>query len=259
MEEIAPGYILQRIYLRSCIRRWKKDGRSTFVEVGSGNGMNSQLFLTSGLKGIAFDLNSESCEKNVRRNKEHIDQGQFSVLNQDFLTEKNQCKVDIIFSSMVIEHLNDKDVCRYFKKCKECLKPGGLVACIVPANMRFWGIEDEIAGHYKRYTFECVEKLASTHSLKIAIITSLTYPLSNILLRFSNRLVEKSERNKLRLNYGERTKLSGDRNVKFKTHFPSYMKVLLNEFTLYPFHLIQLLFKMNRNAMVIYTELQYEN
>lgn len=259
MEEIAPGYILQRMYLHSCIRRWKKEKRTTFIEVGSGNGINSQLFLSHGLKGTSFDLNPDACKKNIIRNKKRIEQKRFVVLNEDFLTTKTQTKADIIFSSMVIEHLKSEDLNQYFERCKECLSYHGLIVCVVPANMRFWGIEDEIAGHYKRYSFECFQKLARSHSLKVVKMSGLTYPVSNIMLGLSNRLVEAAERNKLKLSFEDRTRLSGNRNVRFKTHFPSYMRIILNEFTLYPFHLIQLLFKKNRNAMVIYAELQYGN
>jgi cyclopropane fatty-acyl-phospholipid synthase-like methyltransferase len=257
MEEIAPGYILQRTYLRSRIQRWKKKKRLSFIEVGAGNGVNSQLLLSYGLSGIAFDLNSEACEKNRERNKKYIEQGKFKVLNQNFLTYESTIKADIIFSSMVIEHLDEVGVNKYFEKSKNCLSEGGVIACIVPANMKFWGIEDEIAGHYKRYSMKCFEDLAITHSLDIVGQAGLTYPVSNILLSLSNKLVSRAEGKKLELNNEEKTKLSGNRNVRFKTHFPAYMKILLNEFTLYPFHLIQRLFKRNTNAMVIYCELQY--
>lgn len=259
MLEIAPGYILQRMHLKDRIRQWKKWGLSTFIEVGSGNGMNSQVFLSHGFTGSAFELNPQACEQNELRNKKYLDLGKLKVYNEDFLTSETSTKVDVVFSSMVIEHLDPLGVKQYFEKCKNCILPGGLIVCIVPANMKFWGIEDQIAGHFKRYTFHCFNTLANSFGLKIVEQTGLTYPISNILLTLSDLLVEHAEKEKLKLTNAEKTKLSGNRNVTFKTHYPSYMKVVLNEFTLYPFHLLQRLFKNNTNTMVIYCELQYEN
>ena len=259
MEEIAPGYILQRMHLRKRISRWKQDGRSTFIEVGSGNGINSQLFLSNGLKGVAFDLNPDSCAINQSRNQKFVDRGDFKVLHEDFLEAEGLDKVDIVFSSMVIEHLDEQQVNQYFEKCKACLNPGGLIVSIVPANMKFWGIEDEIAGHYKRYTMKCFDRLATIHHLQTVQQVGLTYPLSNILLKLSNRLVRHGEKKKLELGIDDRTRLSGNRKVKFKTHFPRYMKLILNEFTLYPFHLMQQFFRTNSGAMVIHCEFQNGN
>ena len=52
----------------------------------------------------------------------------------------------------------------------------------------------------------------------------------------------------------QQTILSGNRNVKFKTTFPAILKLILNEYILFPFYLLQKVNKNNKNSMVIYAE-----
>ena len=60
---------------------------------------------------------------------------------------------------MVLEHLDEEDELRYFEKCEQDLKPGGFAILLVPASPAHWGVEDEIAGHYRRYTFDSLRVL----------------------------------------------------------------------------------------------------
>ena len=51
----------------------------------------------------------------------------------------------------------------------------------------------------------------------------------------------------------------GNRNVKYKTTFPKVFNIILNPVILYPFHLLQKVFKNNKNNLVIYSELTINN
>lgn len=250
MNDIAPGSILQRMYFKT---RIKKTDR-TFCEIGSGNGVLSELLLKKGLQGRGYDLNKSACDNNEKHNKDFIHKGSYRVFCGDFLTNPPEEKFDIIFSAMVIEHLNDEDIKKYFQLCKECLNKNGRIIVFVPASQKYWGIEDEIAGHFRRYEFEDFEIIAKAHGLKIIDLCGLTFPISNILFRLSNFLVRKSEGQKKNLSMQEQTIQSGNRSVMFKTWFPTFMKLFLNELTLYPFYLLQRLFKNHSSSMVIYCE-----
>lgn len=255
--EIAPGSILQRMYLKSRFKDWKIKG--TFLEIGSGTGYISKLFLENNLKGIGLDLNNESCKINTNLNNLYIEQQKYQVLNENFLQYDFQEKFDVIISCMVIEHMNEEDVHRYFTKATKLLNPNGVIVSLVPSSMKHWGIEDEIAGHFKRYTFECFNKISQKYSLRIIKNVGLTYPLSNFLLPLSNYLVNKSEKSKLVLNKQEQTVLSSNRKVFLKTNFPSFLRLVLNEYTMYPLYILQSIFRNNKNSLVIYSELQLKN
>lgn len=253
MSELAPGSILQRIYLNERINTFKA---KSFCEVGSGNGFISKLLLEKGMSGVGFDLNSSACENNKQLNAQYIAQNKYKVINGNFFEGNLTDKFDLIISCMVIEHLDAEMVHDYFEVCKKYLNKNGKIVVLVPSSMKHWGIEDEIAGHFKRYSFSDFEAIANEHHLKISNKSGLTYPISNWLLGLSNYLVKKSEGHKSTISMQEQTIESGNRNVKFKTDFPIYFKLLLNNFTMYPFHVLQKINSKNENSLVMYCEFE---
>jgi SAM-dependent methyltransferase len=254
--DLAPGSILQRMFLRERVRNLFPRP-ATFLEVGAGRGNLCRLLLKTGHSGIGIDLNPDSCTMNRGLNQDFIRRGRYHVVTGDFFEcDLPRQKFDLVFSSMVIEHLSPEDLSRYFARALELLNDGGCIVHFVPASMKYWGIEDEIAGHYKRYSRGCFDQLAQQHHLQKQLIMGLTYPLSNWLFRLSNWLVRKAEASKQKLSLHERTVLSGNRKVLLKTTFPVWMKLFLNPVTLTPFHLLQKWFGNHENAMVLYCELQ---
>jgi len=255
MYGLPPGSILQLLYFDERIKVLMRKGYNSFIEVGSGQGIVSNHLLHLGFKGIGFDLNKEACEINREENKSFIHGNRYNVINKDFLTYDINEKFDIIFSRMVIEHLEDEDLYYYFRKCIKILNPGGIIISIVPAGIKYWGIEDEIAGHKKRYEYEDIEKLSNRHKLIIEHLAGLNFPISNILLGISNRIVQKAESYKDSLSQKQRSIESGFRRVKYKTNFPVLFSLILNPFVIYPFHIIQKYFTRHASCMVIYSEL----
>jgi SAM-dependent methyltransferase len=253
---LPPGNILQYIYLKERLEVLKSQGLKSFIEIGSGNGNVSKIFLDKGFTGTGFDLNESACENNKVRNIDCIKKGDYNVFNEDFILKELDSKVDIIISCMVIEHMPAEVLNDYFLKCKEVLNENGIIITLVPSSMDYWGIEDEIAGHIKRYEFEDIKQLSKKYDLSINNLAGLTYPISNIVFGISNKLIKSNESGKLKLSQKEKTIYTGNRNVKYKTTFPKVFNIILNPFILYPFHILQKIFKKNKNNMVIYGELK---
>jgi SAM-dependent methyltransferase len=251
--EIAPGSILQRMFLTERLSHFAKPGM-TFVELGSGNGYNSNLLLASGMSGTGIDLNLSACENNKELNAYYIDNKRYSVSNGDFFSFIPAEKVDLLFSCMVIEHMPEEMVKAYFTKAKEIVKPGGRIITMVPGSMKHWGIEDEIAGHYKRYSIPELAALGESHKLKIDLVCGLTYPVSNWLLPISNHIIRKAESGKKKLTMHEQTVQSGNRKVMFKTDYPMWMRMILNKYTMWPFHVLQKLFRNSSRSLILYSE-----
>ncbi len=70
-------------------------------------------------------------------------------------------------------------------------------------------------------------------------------------------MIRKHESWKTQLSMRERTTLSssGVKQIKYKTVYPSYFRYLINDITMYPFFVMQLLAAKSPNCMVIYSEL----
>jgi len=252
---LPPGNILQYIYLKKRLKDLRSNGLCSFIEIGCGNGNVSNIFLNMGFMGIGFDLNKSACKNNYIKNEHFISNGKYNVINENFIEFNSDEKYDIIISCMVIEHMDNDLLEQYFLKCKKTLSNKGVIISLVPAAMKYWGIEDEVAGHIKSYEFNDFENLANQFNFRINKNIGLTYPLSNILYLISNRIIKKKESDKLKLSLDERTVYTGNRNIKYKTTFPKGFNLILNPIFLYAFHLLQLIFSKNKNNLVIYSEL----
>ena len=248
---LPPGTILQHIYFKERLQLLKP---GTFIEVGCGQGILSRILLEFGWKGTGYDLNETSLNQAKKINRQAIRDGYYQIKQENWLKSVSDIKADLILSSMVLEHLDEFEEKDYFEQCKCFLKPGGKVIFFVPACPQYWGIEDEIAGHYRRYTYSDIQHKLLTFGYQIEDLVGLTYPLSNCLYPLSEFLVNRSEKHKKTLTMLDKTKQSGNRQVFFKTKFPPGLKFLLNELTLYPLHLLQKYYCQNDKALIIYAE-----
>lgn len=253
MTVLPPGNILQNLFIKSQVKRhkWGK-----FLEVGSGNGFVSRLLLDCGLKGVGCDLNASACNNNRILNQSYVNQGCYDVLNVDFLTLPQTEKYEVIISCMVIEHLTKEERNDFILKARQLLENEGVLILLVPAGMKFWGVEDEVAGHVMRYEFADFDQLAIDSGFELLNTFGLTYPLSNWLLNVSNFLVARKEKAQMDKTRLERTIDTGNRDVPYKTSFPRWMKLVFNEFTMLPFYWLQQLNLKNENSMVIYAHLK---
>jgi SAM-dependent methyltransferase len=254
MVVLPPGTLLQLMYLRE---RVCKIPPGRFIEIGPGSGEITRLLLDHGWSGCSYDLEAKTIASLEERFAREIAEYRFKPINDDYLSLPPDVeKVDLVISCMVMEHLENDAQSAFMQMSAKCLKKGGVMIGLVPASPAHWGIEDDIAGHCRRYTRADIETLAADSGWKLLHIAGLTFPLSNLLLPVSNFLVNRSERSKLDLSPLERTKHSGRRQVKFKTHFPSILGILLNEFTLFPIYIMQKLFAKSERALVLYFEAQ---
>jgi len=228
-----------------------------FIEIGPGSGEITQLLLDLGWSGCSYDLEEKTIETLKVRFSQEIAEQRFKPIHEDFILSQfpgKVEKVDLVISSMVMEHLEDDTQRAFMDKSDSVLRDGGRRIGLVPASPRHWGIEDDIAGHYRRYTRVSIDNLLAASNWKLSHIAGLTFPISNILLPVSNFLVNRSERSKLTLSPLERTKQSGRRNVKFKTYFPNIFGFFLNEIYMLPIYLLQILFRTSEKCLVLYFE-----
>lgn len=246
-----PGTILQRLYVRERVRHLPP-GR--FVEVGVGTGGLSRELLSLGWRGEGWDLNPATAERAAATNVDAVAAGRYVVHAGDWVEAAGDDSADLVVSSMVIEHLTLEREARYFGRCREVLEPGGRAIVLVPASPKHWGIEDEIAGHLRRYTRETLRRRLEELGFRVEHLAGLTFPLSNVLLPLSNALVRRAEAHKRELPADERTRQSGARDVRFKTTFPAAARLVLNERALYPLHLLQKATRENERALVLYAE-----
>jgi SAM-dependent methyltransferase len=247
---LPPGTILQFLYLRE---RWGDRVPGRFVEIGPGAGELSALLLGLGWKGVGYEPGPAAARARAR-NAAAVADGRYEVREEDWLTAAPDDPADLVISSMVVEHLPDEQEAAYFARAATTLRPGGRAALLVPSSPRHWGIEDDVAGHQRRYTRAGLRARLDELGWTLEHAAGLTFPLSNALLPISNRLVARAEADRLAMSELERTLHSGNREVEGKTTFPAAARLVLNERALYPLHALQKAFRRSDRALVLYAE-----
>jgi SAM-dependent methyltransferase len=124
-----------------------RDRAPVVLDFGAGIGTISRLFkATTGIAPLAVE----------------IDAHQRAVLNQRGLDATPGLQavpdesVDLIFSSNVMEHIED-DV-QVLRELHRKLRPGGHLALWVPAFPALWTSLDDRVGHFRRYTVTSVQE-----------------------------------------------------------------------------------------------------
>lgn len=252
MAVLPPGTLLQLMYLQERLARLPP-GR--FIEIGPGSGEITRLLLDCGWTGCSYDLEKKTVAALKKRFAKEITEKRFTAIQGDYTASNPRTgKANLVISCMVMEHLEDVAERTYMANSAARLASDGIMIGLVPASPAHWGIEDDIAGHCRRYTKAMLQRLVSDSGWELQHVAGLTFPVSNFLLPISNFLVNRSERSKLTMSALERTKHSGRRQVNFKTHFPSIIGLLLNKVTIFPLHLLQKLFSKSQSALVLYFE-----
>jgi SAM-dependent methyltransferase len=248
---LAPGTLLQLLYLRERLALLQP-GR--FFEVGVGQGNIARLLLEEGWTGAGCDLNEPTVQHARAALDRHVREGRFAVDVADWLSEDLAEDVDLVISSMVIEHLHDSQERAYLDRCREALASGGRIMLFVPASPAHWGIEDDIAGHIRRYTRLSLATHLADAGWRVEHLAGLTFPLSNLVLPLSNLLVGRAEGKMATQSLDERTRASGNRSVKLKTEYPPALRMLLNERSMLPLHWLQKRHSDSADCLVLYAE-----
>ena len=118
------------------------------VDFGAGIGTLSLIFREHfGINPLCIEIDTENIDYLKKRNLDFV--SSLEEINDD---------IDLIFSSNVLEHIED-DV-ETLKQMKAKLQPNGYLYLYLPANMILWSALDTDVGHYRRYTIsECKQKL----------------------------------------------------------------------------------------------------
>lgn len=109
------------------------------VGFGAGIGTLSLIFREKfGTDTLCVEIDEENKEYLSQRKMQHFDN--LKEINGD---------IDLIFSSNVLEHIQDD--LSVLKEMTDKLSAKGKIYLYLPAKMLFWSRLDEEIGHYRRY------------------------------------------------------------------------------------------------------------
>lgn len=237
-----PGTWCNNQALRDVIARLPEKPQR-FVDIGCGAGPVSKLLLAEGMQGTALDYSPEAVAACREQLNGAITAGRLNVLQADITQNPDVPRDhDCAVSYMVMEHVED-DV-GFARACAALVRPGGHAIFTVPGRRDKWTLEDQTVGHLRRYDRADLKAVMEQAGLQDVKVISIAVPVANLLLGLGDAMIRHSQEvtRKEALSPQDQTKLSGVREIPWKTVFPSWVRLILNPITMYPFFVLQRLF-----------------
>ncbi len=137
----------------------KKPQETAVLDFGCGSGLFVEELTAEGYQAHGLDISEEAVKFGIlqgRKNLGVLDAHKINFPDNTF---------DAVFGMAVLEHLEDERWA--LKEIERVLKPGGVFILMVPAYQFLWGVQDEVAHHYRRYTKgTLLHKITTATSLK---------------------------------------------------------------------------------------------
>jgi len=125
------------------------DNRSIF-DIGGGNGFVSKGLLNAGFNVVLVEPGPSGAKNAKKRGIPHV------VCATSQSAEFKQETLPAIGVFDVVEHIDD-DIA-FLRHLWNLLTPGGMLYLTVPAYQLLWSHEDEVGGHFRRYTLKSLKK-----------------------------------------------------------------------------------------------------
>lgn len=159
----------------------KPYSKGTVLEIGSGIGNISKLFLKDNFKILLSDLRPEYCKilnEKFEKQKTFLGAIRIDLSHLNFENEyaEHLESYDTVFALNVVEHIQNDMLA--ITNCKKLLKPGGNLIILVPAFQALYNNFDKHLGHYKRYTSSDLKTLFIKN--KFEIISTKFFNLAGI-------------------------------------------------------------------------------
>lgn len=146
--EVEKNHWLMKIRRSIVLDVLKKYGckpkETKILDFGCGSGYFVARLAERGYQSFGLDISAEAIEFGQRQGVKNIEVIDSHKINHpdDFF--------DAVILLDVVEHLEDESWA--IKEVERVLVPGGVAVIMVPAFMFLWGVQDEVAHHYRRYT-----------------------------------------------------------------------------------------------------------
>lgn len=155
--------------------------KGDILETGSGMGTFSEKIIKDFSKKVYL---SEINPDFIKLLKKQFKQPRVKVIKLDIGNPKDYKKIkvkfDSIFSSNVLEHVNDDALA--LKMLRSLLKPRGTLVLLVPCHKFLFCQLDQAEGHYRRYSRQELRDKAKTAGFKIK--KEFWFNMSSIPARF---------------------------------------------------------------------------
>lgn len=141
---------LAKKYLRKTVQ---------IFDIGGSNGFNSKKLQDAGYDVILVEPTQKACENARLRGVRQVVNLPFQEITEDILQ---------FVCTDVIEHIKDDRA--FVSALYQKMPYGGKGLISVPASMKLWSSEDEVDGHYRRYSVSSLSELLEGAGFRIVYI-----------------------------------------------------------------------------------------
>ncbi len=138
------------------------------LDFGCNNGFFVDILQKSGYEVIGVDVSEEAIEFGVSRGVKKL----YHISSAQPLPFPPS-SFDAILALDVLEHIEDDHLA--LVELKRVLKSGGKLIATVPAFPFMWGVQDEVAHHFRRYTKKTAMTLFGKAGLDIVRFTFFNF------------------------------------------------------------------------------------
>jgi dTDP-4-dehydrorhamnose reductase len=150
---------VRRSIVRDNLARYGSPG-GKLLEFGCGSGIFVAELADAGFESFGLDISVDAVQFGTLQGVKNL------AVIEGHKIDFADNTFDVALSLDVIEHLEHEEWA--LKEIERVIKPGGLLVIMVPAYMFLWGVQDEVAHHYRRYTMRgLTKKVLSSTSLSV--------------------------------------------------------------------------------------------
>jgi len=151
---------VRRNIILSLIKKYKVPKTAKIFDFGCGSGYLVGQLQKLGYDASGSDISFEAIESGLSKGIRNI------AAVQSLEISPPERAFDLILALDVIEHIQDDS--EAIRVIERALRPGGTAIITVPAYQWLWGVQDDIAYHYKRYAIGSLTKVLKKNTkLKI--------------------------------------------------------------------------------------------
>jgi SAM-dependent methyltransferase len=163
--------------IQALVRAFPPPGRGPIFDIGGGNGVVSRGLETTGFEVVLVEPGKTGAVNARSRGLEHV------ICATTETAGFNAGSIPAVGLFDVIEHIEDDR--GFLQQVHRLLIDGGRLYATVPAFASLWSHQDELAGHYRRYSREEICEVLRTAGFEVEFSTYIfrILPLPIALLR----------------------------------------------------------------------------
>ena len=169
IEDSSFWFIHRNACIAASVKNFPPPGNGAIFDIGGGNGFVSLGLTKAGFETVLVEPGLAGASNGKQRGLSTV----ICATTTDAGFKSST--LDAIGLFDVVEHI-DNDL-QFLESMRDLLKPRGRMYVTVPAFFALWSREDELAGHFRRYTCDSIGALIERAGLKLEYSTYFFRPL----------------------------------------------------------------------------------